>query len=135
MARPQKTLEKDHLLQIEALAAYLTKEQIADYLGIVRNTFDAIMERQPEVFEHYKRGKARAIGSVAKNLIQQAQEGNISAAIFYLKTQAGWREVQTLDHTSSDSSMSPSGLDVSKLSTKTLEEIVKASESVDEPNN
>jgi hypothetical protein len=34
-------------------------------------------------------------------------EGNTSAAMFYLKTQAGWRETQHIDHTSSDGTMSP----------------------------
>ena len=31
---------------------------------------------------------------VANNLVLQAQNGNTSAAIFYLKTQAGWKETE-----------------------------------------
>ena len=65
---------------------------MADYFGISETTFRQVEERQPDVSDAYKRGKAKAIGNVAKNLIQQAQTGNIAAAIFYLKTQAGWKE-------------------------------------------
>ena len=36
---------------------------------------------------------------VAKSLFRQAIDGNISAAIFWLKAQAGWREVQVVEHT------------------------------------
>ena len=95
MARPRKTLTPDQVKEVETLAAVLNQEQIADYFGITRPTFNEIMERQPEVSLRYKKGKSKAIGSVAKNLLTQAREGNTSAAIFYLKTQAGWREQQS----------------------------------------
>ncbi|MFB6349469.1 hypothetical protein ACFBZI_08550 [Moraxella sp. ZJ142] len=90
--RPLTTLDDKQIAQVEALASVLTIEQIADYFGISRKTFYAIMERQPEVSTHYKRGKAKAIGSIAQNLLTQAKEGNLTAIIFFLKTQAGWRE-------------------------------------------
>lgn len=80
------------MAQVEALASVLTLEQMSDYFGIARNTFKAVCERQPEVLEHYKKGKAKAISNVAKNLLTIANEGNLTAIIFYLKTQAGWRE-------------------------------------------
>lgn len=105
--RPTITLSEEQIIQVEALAAFLTLEQIADYLGVGRTTFFSIMERQPEVSERYKKGRANAIGSVAKSLIQQAREGNTSAQIFYLKTQGGWKETSGLDLTSSDGSMTP----------------------------
>ena len=92
MARPQKKLDEKQTAQVEALASVLTLEQIADYFGMHRDTFNAICERQPEVFRHYKKGKTKAIANVAQNLIKQAQDGNITAIIFFLKTQAGWRE-------------------------------------------
>ena len=37
-------------------------------------------------------GKARANAQVAKTLFQQAIGGNITAAIFWMKAQAGWRD-------------------------------------------
>src|SRR5690625_2647106 len=105
--RPPIVLTDEQIAQVEALGAVLSIEQIADYFGMSKTTFYAIMERQPEVSERYKRGKAKAIGTVSQGLIQQEREGNITAAIFYLKTQAGWRETQAIEHTSPDGSMSP----------------------------
>lgn len=92
--RPIIELTDEQVIQVKALAQYLSKEQIADYLGVARSTFDAILERDEQVFIHYKKGKASAIANVAKGLVQQAIEGNMTAAIFYLKTQAGWRETE-----------------------------------------
>jgi hypothetical protein len=105
--QPPHVFTPEQVIEVGALAAVLSQEQIADYFGIARNTFTAICERQPEVLEQYKKGKARAIGTVAKGLVKQAMDGNTSAAMFYLKTQAGWRETQHIDHSSSDGTMSP----------------------------
>jgi hypothetical protein len=105
--RPRKTLTDDERAQIEALAAYLSQEQIADFLGIGKTTWFAILEREPDIAERYKRGKAAAIKSVATGLLQMARDGDKVAAMFYLKTQAGWRETAHVDHTSSDGSMKP----------------------------
>ena len=76
----------------------LTHIQIASVLGISRTT----------LYKHYKEeldsGKAMCIGRVAENLYKMAT-GDISArntlgaAIFYLKTQANWREVNTIEVT------------------------------------
>lgn len=90
--QPPHVFTPEQVIEVGALAAVLSQEQIADYFGIARNTFTAICERQPEVLEQYKKGKARAIGTVAKGLVKQAMDGNTSAAMFYLKTQAGWKE-------------------------------------------
>ena len=84
--------------EVETLAALLSQEQIADYLGISRNTFRAICERDPDIGERYKRGKAKAIAHVAKGLLQKARGGHTASSIFYLKTQAGWRETDRLEH-------------------------------------
>ena len=85
-------LNDDEIAQVEALASVLTTEQIADYFVIGRTTFYEIMERQPDVSVRYKRGRAKAIGNIAKNLVTKAQSGDNAAMIFYLKTQAGWKE-------------------------------------------
>ena len=101
MGRKPKTLTPEQLSEVETLAALLTTEQISDYFGITRPTFNAIMEREPEILLRYKKGKARAIGSVARGLIQQARDGNLTAMMFYLKTQAGWREKDRIDENAS----------------------------------
>lgn len=98
MARPRKRLTKDQVAQVEALGAVLSQEQIAEYFGIAKGTWYAILKRQPEVLERYEKGKARAVGSVAQGLLKRAIAGDNVAAIFYLKTQARWTEKHEVEH-------------------------------------
>ena len=98
-AKP-RVLNDEELAQVEALASVLTTEQIADYFGIGRTTFYDIMSRQTDVSVRYKRGRAKAIGSVSKGLLQKAQSGDTASTIFYLKTQAGWKETQHIEQES-----------------------------------
>jgi hypothetical protein len=91
MGRPFKTLTPAQIAEVETLAAVLTAGQMANYFGIGRTTFFAIMEREPQVAERYKKGKARAIGAIAQSLISKARGRDTTSMIFYLKTQAGWR--------------------------------------------
>ena len=92
--KPKIVFTQDQIEQVEKLASLLTKGQLCDYLGISEPTFRAVETRQEEVSFAYKKGKAKAIVTVGSNLIKQAQKGNMTAAIFYLKTQAGWREAE-----------------------------------------
>lgn len=98
MVRPTITLTEDQCREVETLAALLNQDQIADYFGIARNTFRAICDRDEEVAARYKKGKAKAIAHVANGLLQKARAGDTTSAIFYLKTQAGWRETANLEH-------------------------------------
>ena len=99
MGRTAKTLTADQRAQVEALAAYLSQDQIADYFGISRPTFAAMIERDNDISLRYKKGKAKAIGLVAQGLLQKARNGDTASAIFYLKTQAGWKETNVQEHT------------------------------------
>jgi len=91
------TLSEHQKAEVETLAALLDQDQIADYFGISRTTFHMIRQRDPEVAERYKRGKAKAIAHVANGLLQKARAGDTTSAIFYLKTQAGWRETARME--------------------------------------
>lgn len=101
MARPPKIehLSDEDLIKVEALAAVLSRRQIADYFGISYDSWLRLEKRQPEVVQRYKIGKARAISDVANALLMKARKGNTAAAIFYLKTQAGWRETGPTEDT------------------------------------
>ena len=98
MGRRAIELTDEQRGEIETLAALLTQDQIGDYLGVSRTTFRAIMERDEEIAALYKRGKAKAIAHVAKGLLQKARSGDTVSSIFFLKTQAGWRETDRLEH-------------------------------------
>lgn len=112
MGRPMKHLTDEQKTQVEALAAYLSQEQIADYFGMSKVTWYAILERDPEVSERYKKGKAKAIGTVAQGLLQKARDGDTTSAIFYLKTQAGWRETQKMEYSGPDGGAIPTTINI-----------------------
>ena len=90
--RPPVVFTAEQTAQVFALASFLTKSQMADYFGICENTLREVEKRQPEVSEAYKKGRANTIVDVAGNLINKAKEGDTTSQIFFLKTQAGWRE-------------------------------------------
>jgi len=104
MPRRPIELTETQRQEVETLAALLSQAQIADYLGIGRTTFQSILGRDPDVAERYKRGKAKAIAHVANGLLQKARSGDTTSMIFYLKTQAGWRETDRLEHSGPDGS-------------------------------
>ena len=92
--RPAVEFTSDQLIELKALASVLNKAQVADYFGICENTLRAIEKRQPEVSEAYKKGRVCQFADMGNNLVKLAKEGNVAANIFYLKTQAGWKEAE-----------------------------------------
>ena len=100
--RPRIVLNEQQRENVKKLAGLLTVEQLADYLGIGRSTFFDIMDRDNEVSGLYKASRSKMIGGVSKSLIQKALDGDTSSMIFYLKTQAGWKEKQGLEVSNAD---------------------------------
>ena len=92
--QPPIVFDDDQVIELKALAAVLTKGQIADYFGISEKTLRAIEARQPEVSTAYKKGRVKQISTMCTNLVKLATEVNVAANIFYLKTQGGWKEEQ-----------------------------------------
>ena len=99
--RPAVVFSDKQIKELQTLSAVLNKEQLADYFGISHVTLKAIEKRQPEVSFAYKKGKAKAIANIGGNLIAKANSGNIPAQMFYLKTQAGWKETTRIETTES----------------------------------
>jgi len=133
MGRRPKTLTEAQKAEVETLAAVLTAEQIADYFGIGRTTFFAMMNRDEEIAERYKRGKAKAIGAIAQSLISKARAGDTTSMIFYLKTQAGWRETTGVAH-SIDPEPGPDSASASELLKERLDEIARRLREAPQPD-
>ena len=55
--------------------------------------------------EELDQAKAKANATIGGALFNKAKNGDTAAQIFWMKTQAGWREKQDIDLTSSDGSM------------------------------
>jgi len=87
-------ISPDHILTIETMAANgATLDQIATVLGISPRTLDNWLQRE-DVRQCYNRAKLQAIDRIAGALYAKALAGDVTCMIFYLKTQAGWREVK-----------------------------------------
>ena len=123
MGRNIISLTEAQKAEVETLASVLSTEQIADFFAISRRTFYSMMARDEEIAARYKRGKAKAIGAIAQGLINKARGGDTASMIFFLKTQAGWRETTHIEHALPDPSRL---LDLSNLSDQTLEEMMAA---------
>ena len=89
------TLDEAQIAQVEALAAYLPIDKIADYFGFSERAFYDIRKRQPEVLAAYNRGVAKAcsyVGSMLMGFIREKENtaSKLQAITFYLKTKASW---------------------------------------------
>ena len=88
------------LKQVESLAANgLTDEQIASALGISRTTLSNRKRENEQFVQAIKKGKAKGIALVTNKLMESIKGGNITGMIFFLKTQAGWKETNVQEHT------------------------------------
>ena len=94
-------------------------EQIAKLLQLSLNT---LKKHYPEELEL---GLARANAVVSGTLFAEAKSGNITAAIFWMKTRAGWRETAKVEH-SGGTSLEVRQVDATKLSDATLAELMAA---------
>ena len=108
--------------QLVQLHATIGTQQhtISDILGIDDKT---LRKYYREELDH---AMAQANATIGGALFNKAKGGDTTAMIFWMKTRAGWRERQEVDHTSSDRSMSPKGLDLSKMSDAALDELQAA---------
>lgn len=90
--REMTTLTSAQLAEMPTLSAVLSVEQMADYYGIPRSTFWAMLQRDETLARVYQRGRASAFRDVGNSVLTKARAGDMVAAVFFLKTQARWRE-------------------------------------------
>ena len=117
----EPTPAQRHLVQLHATIG-TQQSVIADIIGIDAKTLR----------KHYRteldHASAQANATIGGALFNKAKGGDTTAMIFWMKTRAGWRERQEIDHTSSDGSMTPRVLDLSSLPAEALEAIVRAAD-------
>lgn len=72
--------------QVKKLASQgLGNTQIARALGVSWDTLDRNRKRSAEFEEALKEGQAQGLATVTNSLFNSAQDGNVTAQIFYLK--------------------------------------------------
>lgn len=90
--RPRKTVTDDILHKIERLAGLGTRlDEIAIACDVSPSTLDRWLQDEA-VNRAYKRGRIEATANVAERLYDLAMMGDVAAAIFWLKAQAGWTD-------------------------------------------
>lgn len=94
MPNPPKTLNAKELEEVEAMAGLgLRYEDIARIKGMSDDTLKKYAQTQ------LQRGKSKAKAKVMQTAFQMATSGKTPAmTMFWLKTQAGWRENQAPTH-------------------------------------
>tara|TARA_Y100001937_G_scaffold114811_1_gene164954 strand:- start:912 stop:1355 length:444 start_codon:yes stop_codon:yes gene_type:complete len=95
--RPEYQKSKEDAKNVEALTiAGVPQRLIAEILKI----------SEPTLRKHYRNeldtSKAKANAIISQALFKSAKDGNIAAQIFWLKTQAGWRETNHYELTGKD---------------------------------
>ena len=126
---PAKTLTDAQRGEVEALSAYLSTAQMADYFGMHRDTFFELMKRDPDIARRYKRGKSKAIGKVAQGLVQKAVAGDTTSSIFFLKTQGRWRETDRTAERERSEARAAARADLADIPLAELEAMVAAEKS------
>lgn len=94
----------ENIKMLEGMSgAGLTNGQMAAVLGTSEKTFRRAVAKNAEARKAIDAGNAKAIYNVASMLYTMAASGkNPAATFFYLKTRAGWREVNRTEHTGED---------------------------------
>jgi transposase len=103
MARKPHDPTDETRAQVDALASFgVQQDDIAKYIGVAGKTLRKWYRQELDT------AQTRANEAVAKSLYSQAvDDKNTTAAIFWLKSRAGWREKFDLNHFSPDGSMAP----------------------------
>ncbi len=91
---------EEEMVKIEALAGVgLTEEQIADYLGVGRTTFNMAANKNDPMRQRILHGRSNALANVAKTAYSMAMKGdNPSMTQFYLKCRGGWKFKTVIEH-------------------------------------
>ena len=88
----QPTAESRQLVQLHATIG-TQQEVIADIIGIDAKTL------RKHYREELDQSMAKANAQIGGALFNKAKNGDTAAMIFWMKTRAGWRETQNLEHT------------------------------------
>ena len=88
------------LNEVEDLASRgLTKQQIADKLGISERTLYTRQSESAEFAEAIKRGGAKGVAFASNKLFEAVERGEAWAICFFLKTKGGFKETQKVEMT------------------------------------
>ena len=85
--------------------SYGIKNTVMKKLNICHKTLTNYLKKYPHLDERLKQEKINAIGYVESKMFERIEEGSDPMIMFFLKTQAGYRETNKIEHTNPDGSM------------------------------
>ena len=98
MAKPGLDITEEIIKEVEIMAGNgLTQQQIYRYYGIGHNYWNKLKKENKELRRAFHKGKSKTILAVSGRLMDKIMCNDLRAIIFYLKTQAGWREKTTIN--------------------------------------
>lgn len=111
------------------MARGLSLTAFAGVIGVCRDTLNEWQREHPAFSDAVKVAKAKRTLSLETDLLSADSGSVVTSRIFALKNAAPdeWRDRKDHNLTSDDGSMTPRGLDASKLSSDALREILAAS--------
>ena len=113
--KPRQIVTPEMVEEVKVLSGRgLTQEQIHRYYGWSKDVWYARCKEHPELRDGFYQGKAKTISFVAGKLMELVKKGNLSAIIFYLKTQGRFSEHNLADvpyHDGSIANILPKGID------------------------
>jgi DNA invertase Pin-like site-specific DNA recombinase len=95
--RPPFEPKKEERFAVKIMAATgIPHDAIAEAVGITKPTLKKYFA------DELKNGKTQTNARMAQSIYRQGMKGNMTAAIFWMKTQAGWKETVVNEHTGKD---------------------------------
>jgi hypothetical protein len=89
----KKMITPEFLAKVEVLSECgFTRDQMHWYFGLSNDTWSECLYLSPELQIAVKRGLTHRIEIAVGKLWEKVIAGNLSAIVFFLKTQARWRE-------------------------------------------
>lgn len=94
MAKPRPTTYKDWLVPEKLLVIRnwkrhgLTDEEVANNIGVARQTLSRWSKDYQDIHDALKTGKEEAVALIENKLFLKAMSGNLTAIIFWLKNNA-----------------------------------------------
>lgn len=94
----EDSLTEQQLVKMEEMAGRYSAPQVAKYLGMRKTSFYKMLKYNKTISGRYQKARLDKIGVIASIVYDAAQAKDLTAAIFYLKTRAGWSEHKDEDN-------------------------------------
>lgn len=96
VGRPAAEFNPEHAKHVQTMSQYgVPQEDIAASIGIHVGTMMKLYR------DEFRRGKSIANSKIGQTLFEKAIAGDTVAAIFWAKTQMGWKETQKIEQVGS----------------------------------